>query len=58
MPIDKENEERAIERIHHEREKRKRQRMHISGKCVFELQKLMSKSSGRRITKLINKKKK
>lgn len=57
MSIDKESEEKYIEKKYREKDEKKRQKMHVSGKGVFELQKLMESSHGQRITKLIKRKK-
>ncbi|MBU1992133.1 MAG: hypothetical protein ABH856_01695 [Patescibacteria group bacterium] len=54
MVIDKENEEKKTDKLYRQKDYKKRKRMHISGKSVFELQKLMEESTGKRITKLKN----
>lgn len=57
MSIDKEIEEKKVEDKYRDKERKKRKRMHVSGKSVFELQRLISKSQGERILKLKKKKK-
>lgn len=52
MSIDREIEEKNTEKKYREKDEKKRQKMHVSGKGVFELQKLMENSRGKRILKL------
>lgn len=48
--------ERHIEKQFREKDKRKRKRQRVSGKSVFTLQKLIQKTHGRKLQKLLKKK--
>lgn len=54
MSIDKDKEEKMIENQCDVKDKRNRKRMAVTGKGVFELQKLLAGSRGERINKLKN----